>query len=54
MSFPFEISTLKGRQNYNEWSRKMRAYLVAEGLWNIVRTPNPSDVMVRYKNILNN
>ncbi|KNC27073.1 hypothetical protein FF38_10770 [Lucilia cuprina] len=34
-----------GRQNYNEWSRKLRSYLVAEGLWHIVRNDSSTDVV---------
>lgn len=46
MSFDFHIDNLKGRQNYNEWSRKLRSYLVTEGLWNVVRNNNSSDIVV--------
>ncbi|KAI8120741.1 hypothetical protein CVS40_8074 [Lucilia cuprina] len=40
MSLIIKIDKLRGRENYNGWSKKVRMYLIAEGLWTTVSSIN--------------
>lgn len=40
MSLIIKIDKLRGRENYNGWSKKVRMYLIAEGLWSSVTSIN--------------
>ncbi|TMW49304.1 hypothetical protein DOY81_005604 [Sarcophaga bullata] len=40
MSLVLKIDKLRGRENYSGWSKKVRAYLITEGLWTSVSSIN--------------